>query len=235
MVLEVAVGVVLGIIGAALVIVLLPMLLRAVMILLDCAIFAALAYVGVEYVYAISGMPVPVGGRWWIAFGMTFGASFGCFLGLYALMDLIQHGFRHHSWKWSGNINPGAKTPCQHCLDDESVGEVIAERLKRKVIGLSPWSRSANEVIGSIRTLPGFLLLYGGTCAAIFLGFVSEQPALTLGAGLAYLLVTAWSNAARPYRMLQHGLDSLGTSRRAILRAVRQHDGEDDLPPDDDD
>jgi hypothetical protein len=215
--LHVTLGIVLGVIT----IVLLPIVLRIVVGLLEIGMTIVIGYVFTNYYYSsVAAALVPAGKHWWVTFCVIVGTSIVAFFGLYILIVLIQHGFRHGRWTLPNNWHDDA--PCRYCSQDEVVNEYLMAALRRKAADVSPLRRTMNETVASIRSLPLFLVTVGVSGGLLALGFAAEQPWVILAGAFLYGAVVAWQVVASEYKAQTLSLSFLGLTRADALRRGRE-------------
>jgi hypothetical protein len=203
---------VLAIVVATIILVLFPILVRIVATVLEIAMLLVVAYALTSYVFPASQFSP----QWWITYVMFLG---GCTViggGLYMLMAYIQHPFRHGQWTVPANFDDAVS--CRACDEDETVNTYVLDPLRRKVAALSPLTRTANELIASIRALPMFVLTFGASNGLIVYGLFTENPLWALAGGVVYGAIVSWQSAGQAHTAQTAILFFLGMTREEALQ-----------------
>jgi hypothetical protein len=119
---------------------------------------------------------------------------------------------RHPSW---GEVGSRA------CNENDTVNGYLGDQLRRKVATLSPLTKTVNEILTSIRSLPLLVLVWGGSAGLIGYGWLNGQPLWALAAGVLYGIIVNWQLADRDYQMQKAVLVLLGMTRHEALQQAQ--------------
>jgi hypothetical protein len=202
-----------AIVLALITLVLFPILLRIVATLLEIAMFLGVAYALTSYAFPAWQL---FSQQWWIAYAGVAVVCAASWMGLYVLMAYIQHPFRHGQWTVPANFDDAVS--CRACDEDETVNTYVLDPLRRKVAALSPLTRTANELIASIRALPMFVLTFGASNGLIVYGLFTENPLWALAGGVVYGAIVSWQSAGQAHTAQTAILFFLGMTREEALQ-----------------
>jgi hypothetical protein len=206
----------LGVLLAVCAVVFLPMAAWLLWTVLECITLAAIGYGAALYAGQFAAKPIS-SGTWWLDLILAAIAGWVLFGILWFPVNELHHRYQHGTWEMFGREWWDS---CDTCDEDRLVDTQLMDLLRKRLEGIPVWSRTLNDAVATIKSLPLGLLHHVVPLALLAWGFA--EPSMLpwgLAAGFAYLLLKTWAVVHTPFRVRTRLCQQFMVSRDSLLES----------------